>query len=144
MKPIHYISYICISTMLCCCTTKTQEPTEIEQSYSYPFGGGCSYSSNSSYSGTSSAACNEQYSESQEPCQISQQQAYSTDDAYKDLSEAYIEGYDAGYDDGEDDILSKNGYQGSYDDSCRYKGKKKRDYQQGYADGYEAGYDDNM
>lgn len=60
------------------------------------------------------------------------------------ISKEYQEGYDAGYDDGEDDALSRNGYEGQYDDSCRYKGKKRKDYQLGYAEGYEAGFYDNV
>lgn len=59
------------------------------------------------------------------------------------LSREYQEGYDNGYDDGEDDALGDNGYGGQYDDACRYKGKKRRDYEEGYEDGYEAGYYDN-
>lgn len=60
------------------------------------------------------------------------------------ISKEYQEGYDAGYDDGEDDALSKNGYEGQYDDSCRYKGKKRKDYQLRYAEGYEAGFYDHV
>lgn len=59
------------------------------------------------------------------------------------LSREYQEGYDNGYDDGEDDAVGDNGYGGQYDDACRYKGKKRRDYEEGYEDGYEAGYYDN-
>lgn len=60
------------------------------------------------------------------------------------ISKWYQEGYDQGYEDGEDDALSRNGFQGQYDDECRYKGKKRKDYQLGYAEGYEAGFDDNV
>ena len=60
------------------------------------------------------------------------------------ISRWYQEGYDNGYDDGEDDALGRNGYRGQYDDSCKYKGKKRRDYQLGYEEGYEAGFDDNI
>lgn len=59
------------------------------------------------------------------------------------VSRYYQEGYDKGYDDGEDDAVSGNGWGGQFDDECRYKGEKLRDYQQGYEEGYEAGYDDN-
>ena len=59
------------------------------------------------------------------------------------ISKYYEEGYDAGYDDGEDDAVSGNGWGGQFDDSCRYKGKAKKDYQLGYEEGYEAGYYDN-
>lgn len=58
-------------------------------------------------------------------------------------SRFYNEGYDAGYDDGEDDAVNENGWMGQYDQSCKYKGKSRKDYEQGYEDGYEAGYDDN-
>lgn len=60
------------------------------------------------------------------------------------ISKEYQEGYDAGYDDGEDDAISRNGYEGQYDDACRYKGQKRKDYQLGYAEGYEAGFYDNV
>lgn len=60
------------------------------------------------------------------------------------ISRYYEEGYDNGYDDGEDDAVSDNGYGGQFDDSCPYKGKKRKEYQEGYEEGYEAGYDDNM
>lgn len=60
------------------------------------------------------------------------------------ISRWYQEGYDRGYEDGEDDALSRNGYEGQYDDSCRYKGKKRKEYQLGYAEGYEAGFYDNV
>ncbi len=60
------------------------------------------------------------------------------------ISRYYEEGYDTGYDDGEDDAVSGNGYGGQFDDSCPYKGKKRKEYQEGYEEGYEAGYDDNM
>lgn len=59
------------------------------------------------------------------------------------ISKYYEEGYEAGYDDGEDDAISGNGWGGQFDDSCRYKGKAKKDYQLGYEEGYEAGYYDN-
>ena len=59
------------------------------------------------------------------------------------ISRYYEEGYDKGYDDGEDDAVMENGWGGQYDDECRYKGKKRREYQLGYEEGYEAGYYDN-
>ena len=59
------------------------------------------------------------------------------------ISKEYQEGYEKGYDDGEDDAVMDNGWGGQYDDQCRYKGKKRKDYQQGYDEGYEAGYYDN-
>lgn len=59
------------------------------------------------------------------------------------ISRYYEEGYEAGYDDGEDDAVMDNGWGGQYDDACRYKGKKRKDYQLGYEEGYEAGYYDN-
>ena len=59
------------------------------------------------------------------------------------ISRYYEEGYEAGYDDGEDDAVMDNGWGGQYDDGCRYKGKKRKEYQLGYEEGYEAGYYDN-
>lgn len=59
------------------------------------------------------------------------------------ISAAYREGYEKGYDDGEDDCVNHNGWHGQYDPSCRYKGKKRRDYIQGYDEGYEDGYEDS-
>lgn len=59
------------------------------------------------------------------------------------ISKYYEEGYDNGYDDGEDDAESDNGWGGQFDDSCRYKGKARKDYQLGYEEGYETGYYDN-
>lgn len=59
------------------------------------------------------------------------------------LSRYYEEGYEKGYDDGEDDAVMDNGWGGQFDDECRYKGKKRKEYQEGYEDGYEAGYYDN-
>ncbi|MGN1376531.1 MAG: hypothetical protein ACI4V5_08245, partial [Prevotella sp.] len=60
------------------------------------------------------------------------------------ISKEYQEGYDAGYYDGEDDAVSRNGYEGQFDDACRYKGQKRKDYQLGYEEGYEAGFYDNV
>lgn len=59
------------------------------------------------------------------------------------ISRYYEEGYENGYDDGEDDAVMDNGWGGQYDDSCKYKGKKRKEYQLGYEEGYEAGYYDN-
>ena len=64
--------------------------------------------------------------------------------ASSSLSQWYQEGYDQGYEDGEDDALSRNGYEGQYDDDCKYKGRKRKDYEDGYAEGYEAGFYDNV
>lgn len=60
------------------------------------------------------------------------------------ISKAYEEGYDRGYDDGEEDAVYQQGWQASFDDSNRYRGKKKADFELGYEEGYEAGYDDNL
>ena len=59
------------------------------------------------------------------------------------ISRYYEEGYEKGYDDGEDDAVMDNGWGGQYDDSCKYKGQKRKEYQLGYEEGYEAGYYDN-
>lgn len=58
------------------------------------------------------------------------------------ISRYYEEGYDKGYDDGEDDAVSGNGWGGQFDDSCPYKGWKRKEFQLGYEEGYEAGYED--
>ena len=59
------------------------------------------------------------------------------------ISKYYEEGYEKGYDDGEDDAVMDNGWGGQYDDGCKYKGEKRKEYQLGYEEGYEAGYYDN-
>lgn len=69
--------------------------------------------------------------------------AHSTTSQPTKISRYYEEGYEAGYDDGEDDAVSDNGWGGQFDDSCRYKGKARKDYQLGYEEGYEAKYYDN-
>lgn len=53
--------------------------------------------------------------------------------------------YDAGYDQGQEDGYHdgiENIRGDSYDDACRYKGKKRKEYEQGYEEGYDAGFDD--
>ena len=48
-----------------------------------------------------------------------------------------IEGREDGYYDGIENIRGD-----SYDDACRYKGKKRKEYELGYEEGYDAGFDD--
>lgn len=55
----------------------------------------------------------------------------------------YDAGYDQGHEDGYNDGI-ENLRGDSYDDSCRYKGKKRREYENGYEEGYEAGFDDGF
>lgn len=55
----------------------------------------------------------------------------------------YDEGYDNGMDDGYNDG-QENVRMDSYDDWCRYKGKKREEYELGYEEEYEAGFDDGF
>lgn len=55
--------------------------------------------------------------------------------------------YDAGYDQGQEDGYYdgiENTRGDSYDDVCRYKGKKRKEYELGYEEGYDAGFDDGF
>lgn len=55
--------------------------------------------------------------------------------------------YDAGYEQGQEDGYNdgvENLRGDSYDDSCRYKGKKRKEYELGYEEGYETGFDDGF
>lgn len=55
--------------------------------------------------------------------------------------------YDAGYDQGQEDGYYdgiENVRGDSYDDACRYKGKKWKEYELGYEEGYDAGFDDGF
>lgn len=55
--------------------------------------------------------------------------------------------YDAGYDQGQEDGYHdgiENIRGDSYDDVCRYKGKKRKGYELGYEEGYDAGFDDGF
>ncbi len=58
-----------------------------------------------------------------------------------DVNPYYDEGYEKGYDDGLDDGCNKT-REWQYDDDCRYRGKKRREYQLGYEEGYDDGYSD--
>lgn len=60
------------------------------------------------------------------------------------ISKWYRLGFNRGYDDGEDDAAHHNGWRGSFDKSCKYKGQAKKEYELGYIEGYEAGFDDCM
>ena len=55
----------------------------------------------------------------------------------------YDEGYEQGQEDGYNDGI-ENLRGDSYDDSCRYKGKKRKEYELGYEEGYETGFDDGF
>ena len=55
--------------------------------------------------------------------------------------------YDAGYDQGREDGYYdgiENIRGDSFDDACRYKGKKRKEYELGYEEGYDAGFDDGF
>lgn len=51
--------------------------------------------------------------------------------------EGYQQGLEDGYDDGVENLRGD-----SYDDSCPYCGKKRKEYELGYEEGYESGFDD--
>lgn len=51
--------------------------------------------------------------------------------------EGYQQGMEDGYDDGVENLRGD-----SYDDSCPYRGKKRKEYELGYDEGYESGFDD--
>ena len=54
--------------------------------------------------------------------------------------------YDAGYDQGQEDGYYdgiENIRGDSYDDACRYKGKKRKEYELGYEEGYDDGFADS-
>lgn len=51
--------------------------------------------------------------------------------------EGYQQGLEDGYDDGVENLRGD-----SYDDSCPYRGKKRKEYELGYEEGYESGFDD--
>lgn len=53
--------------------------------------------------------------------------------------EGYENGMEGGYNDGQENVRMD-----SYDDSCRYKGKKREEYELGYEEGYETGFDDGF
>lgn len=55
----------------------------------------------------------------------------------------YDEGYEQGQEDGYNDGI-ENLRGDSYDDSCHYSGKKRKEYELGYEEGYEAGFDDGF
>lgn len=70
-----------------------------------------------------------------------------THDAISALDLSINPYYDAGYDQGQEDGYHdgiENIRGDSYDDACRYKGKKRKEYEQGYEEGYDAGFDDGF
>lgn len=70
-----------------------------------------------------------------------------THDATSALDVSINPYYDAGYDQGQEDGYHdgiENIRGDSYDDACRYKGKKRKEYEQGYEEGYDAGFDDGF
>ena len=71
----------------------------------------------------------------------------ATNDATSTLDLSVNRWYDAGYGQGQEDgdndgIENIRGE--SYDDACRYKGKKRKEYELGYEEGYDAGFDDGF
>lgn len=70
-----------------------------------------------------------------------------TSDATSALDLSINPYYDAGYDQGQEDGYHdgiENIRGDSYDDVCRYKGKKRKEYELGYEEGYDAGFDDGF
>ena len=73
--------------------------------------------------------------------------APQTHDATSALDLSINPYYDAGYDQGQEDGYYdgiENIRGDSYDDACRYKGKKRKEYELGYEEGYDAGFDDGF
>ena len=94
------------------------------------------------YTAPETTTTTQEYIPKSEPTQM-QQQPHPQPTQETTISRYYEEGYEKGYDDGEDDAVMDNGWGGQFDDSCPYKGKKRKDFQLGYEEGYEAGYYDN-
>ena len=70
-----------------------------------------------------------------------------THDAISALDLSISPYYDAGYDQAQEDGYHdgiENIRGDSYDDVCRYKGKKRKEYELGYEEGYDAGFDDGF
>ena len=70
-----------------------------------------------------------------------------THDAASALNLSINPYYDAGYDQGQEDGYHdgiENIRGDSYDDACRYKGKKRKEYELEYEEGYDAGFDDGF
>lgn len=55
----------------------------------------------------------------------------------------YDEGFEQGQEDGYNDGV-ENLRGDSYDDSCRYRGKNRKEYELGYEEGYDTGFDDGF
>lgn len=107
------------------------EPTPIYQEPYYP---------TQTHTAPETTTIPQEHVQKSEPTQI-QSQPQPTQETT--ISRYYEEGYEKGYDDGEDDAVMDNGWGGQFDDSCPYKGKKRKEFQLGYEEGYEAGYYDN-
>lgn len=100
------------------------------------------YQSNPSVPSSTSIEEQEDMSKTEESTPEQEKSITQTAESVK-LSQYYEEGYEKGYDDGEDDAVMENGFGAQFDDKCRYKGWKKKEYELGYEEGYEAGYYDN-
>lgn len=71
----------------------------------------------------------------------------ATNDATSTLDLSVNSYYDAGYEQGKEEGYNdgiENIRGDSYDDACRYKGKKRKEYELGYEEGYDAGFDDGF
>ena len=81
--------------------------------------------------------------DSSKPTLVAPQKTDATSALDLSISPYYDAGYDQGQEDGYHDGI-ENIRGDSYDDACRYKGKKRKEYELGYEEGYDAGFDDGF
>ena len=81
--------------------------------------------------------------DSSKPTLVAPQKTDATSALDLSISPYYDAGYDQGQEDGYHDGI-ENIRGDSYDDVCRYKGKKRKEYELGYEEGYDAGFDDGF
>lgn len=81
--------------------------------------------------------------DSSQPILVAPQKTDATSALDLSINPYYDAGYDQGQDDGYYDGI-ENIRGDSYDDACRYKGKKRKEYELGYEEGYDAGFDDGF
>ena len=81
--------------------------------------------------------------DSSQPTLVAPQKTDATSALDLSINPYYDVGYDQGQEDGYYDGI-ENTRGDSYDDVCRYKGKKRKEYELGYEEGYDAGFDDGF
>lgn len=81
--------------------------------------------------------------DSSQPTLVAPQKTDATSALDLSINPYYDVGYDQGQEDGYYDGI-ENIRGDSYDDACRYKGKKRKEYELGYEEGYDAGFDDGF